>query len=72
MKTCSDAETQENPTFFISSDIHRSRAIRCVRRMSAETQLSASEGKVADIGGINILERGTLQHLWTLNDLHYL
>ena len=32
--------------------------IRCVRRVSAETQLSASEGKVADIGGINILKGG--------------
>ena len=46
--------------------------IRCVRRMSGETQLSASEGKVADIGGINILKGGTLQHLLTLNDLHSL
>ena len=46
--------------------------IRCVRRMSAETQLSASEGKVADIGGVNILKRGRLQHLLTLNDLHSL
>ena len=46
--------------------------IRCVRRMSAETQLSASEGKVADIGGINILKRGRLQYLLTLNDLHSL
>ena len=46
--------------------------IRCVRRMSAETQLSASEGKVADIEGINILKRGRLQHLLTLNDLHFL
>ena len=46
--------------------------IRCVRRMSAETRLSTSEGKVADIGGINILKRGRLQHLWTLNDLYSL
>ena len=48
------------------------RLIRRVRRMSTETQLSASEGKVADIGGINILKRGRLQHLFTLNDLHFL
>ena len=43
------------------SDVHPPTAdneIRCVRRVSAETQLSASEGKVADIGGINILKRG--------------
>ena len=46
--------------------------IRCVRRMYEETHLSASEGKVADIGGINILKRGRLQHLLTLNDLHSL
>ena len=46
--------------------------IRCVRRMSAETQLSALEGKAADIGGINILKTGRLQHLLTSNDLHSL
>ena len=39
---------------------------------AVETQLSASEGKVSDIGGTNILKRGRLQHLLTLNDLHFL
>ena len=51
-------------------DITKQRGLDTFGECPAETQLSASEGKIADIGGINILKRGRLYHLFTLNGLH--